>query len=163
MKASKLLSVALAGCLALISTTGFCRGGSEPDAGQISISVGKLLEQGHYSKRRLDDDVSRELLKNYLDTLDYNHLFFTQKDVDAFTAKYATALDDDILFGNPNPAFEIYDLYQKRVEERIAKVKELLNQEFDFTTNESIELNRQKAPWPKDEQDADELWRGRLK
>lgn len=168
MKPSKLLTLALAGYLALISH-GHCRAAAaaaaatEPDAGQVSISVGRLLEQGHYSKRRLDDQVSKDLLKNYLEMLDYNHLFFTQKDVDAFSAKYATALDDDILLGNPNPAYEIYDLYQKRVEDRVAKVKEALKQDFDFTTNETIELNRQKAPWPKDDDEADKLWAGRLK
>jgi carboxyl-terminal processing protease len=167
MKPSKLLTFALAGYLALVSN-GYCRAAAaavatEPDAGQISISVGRLLEQGHYSKRRLDDQVSKDLLKNYLEMLDYNHLFFTQKDVDAFSAKYATALDDDILLGNPNPAYEIYDLYQKRVEDRVTKIKDRLNQPFDFTTNETIELNRQKAPWPKDDDEADKLWEGRIK
>ncbi len=160
MKPTKLLSVALAFSLAIVLPS---RASSEPDPGQICISVGRLLEQGHYSKRKLDDELSRQLLKNYLELLDYNHLFFTQKDVDAFTAKYATALDDDILLGNPNPAFEIYDLYAKRVEERVAKVKELLKQDFDFTTNEMVEINRQKSPWPKDDADADKLWTSRVK
>jgi len=35
-------------------------------------------------------------------------------------------LDDDVLFGNTEPAFNIYNLYKKRVEDRVAKVKELL-------------------------------------
>src|SRR3954469_4704468 len=95
----------------------------EPDPGQIEISVGKLLEQGHYSRRRLDDNVSRQLLKNYLDALDYNRLFFTQKDVDFFTGRYGTTLDDDILLGNPDAANKIYDTYKQRVEARVAKVK----------------------------------------
>ncbi len=159
MKPIKLLSLALVLSCAIFTV----RADDQPDPGQICISVGRLLEQGHYSKRKLDDDLSRQLLKNYLEMLDYNHLFFTQKDVDAFTAKYATVLDDDILLGNPAPAFDIYNLYAKRVEERVAKVKELLKQNFDFTTNESIEINRQKAPWPKDDADADKLWYERVK
>jgi carboxyl-terminal processing protease len=134
-----------------------------PDPGQICISVGRLLEEGHYSKHKLDDTVSRRFLNNYLDFLDFNHLFFTQKDVDTFTAKYATALGDDVLLGNPDPAFEIYNLYKKRVEDRVAKIKEVANDNFDFTKNESIELNRAKAPWPKDMDDADRLWRARIK
>src|SRR5438105_196518 len=160
MKFSKIFPIALALCFAILSPA---RAANEPDPGQICISVGRLLEQGHYSKRKLDDDLSRQLLKNYLEMLDYNHLFFTQKDVDAFTSKYATVLDDDILLGNPNPAFEIYDLYAKRVEDRAAKTKELIKQDFDFTTNETIEMNRQKSPWPKDDADADKLWAARVK
>lgn len=163
MKPTKLLSLALAGYFALTSAGAARIGASDPDPGQICISVGRLLEQGHYSRRKLDDQVSRQLLKNYLDALDYNHLFFTQQDVDAFTAKFATALDDDILLGNPSPAYEIYDLYMKRVEDRVVKIKARLGQDFDFTKDESIELNRQKAPWPKDEEDADVLWSKRLK
>jgi carboxyl-terminal processing protease len=135
---------------------------ADPDPGQICISVGRLLEQGHYSRHKLDDEVSRRFLKNYLDQLDYNHLFFTQKDVDAFETKYATELDDDILLGNPNPAFEIWDIYTKRVEERAAKVKELLKQNFDFKSDRTVELNRQKSPWPKDDAEADKLWSDRI-
>ena len=88
-----------------------------PEPGQVEISVGRLLEQGHYSRRKLDDEMSKLQLKNYLEGLDYNHLYFTQKDVDQFTEKYATVLDDDILFGDTEPAYTIYDLYKKRVEE----------------------------------------------
>lgn len=133
-----------------------------PDPGQIQISVGRLLEQGHYSRKKLDDRVSRELLKNYIDALDYNRLFFTKKDVDGFTAKYATTLDDDILLGNPEPAFKIYELYKTRVSERVTKVKELLKQKFEFASNRALELNRQKAEFPKDEAEADALWRDRV-
>lgn len=163
MKLLQFLCVALAGYALGFSAIGATRAAGEPDPGQICISVGRLLEQGHYSKRKLDDEISRRLLRNYIEALDYNHLFFTQKDVDAFTAKYAAALDDDILLGNPNPAFEIYELYKKRVEERVAQIKELLTQEFDFTTDDTIELNRQKLPWPKDDAEADRLWYNRVK
>lgn len=134
----------------------------DPDPREVEIAVGRLLEQGHYSRKKLDDSISRQLLKNYLETLDYNHLFFTQKDVDAFSAKYATTLDEAISQGVPEPAFAIYDLYKKRVEDRIAKVNELLTKEYDFQSDRVIDLNRQKAAWPKDEADADRIWRDRV-
>lgn len=136
--------------------------GAPTDLGQVEISVGRLLEQGHYSRRKIDDELSKLLLKNYVEGLDYNHLYFTQKDVDAFTAKYETTLDDDILFGNTEPAFAVYDLYKKRVEERVAKLKKLLAEKFEFKSDKAIEVNRQKAPWPKDEAEADQLWRDRI-
>src|ERR1700736_4965593 len=135
---------------------------AKSDAEQICVSVGRLLEEGHYTHQQLSADVSQKFLKNYLELLDFSHLFFTQKDVDSLTAKYGTALGDDVLLGNLKPAFEIYDLYQKRVDDRVAKVKELLKQPFDFKTNATVEVRREKAPWPKDEADANELWRGRI-
>ena len=135
---------------------------AKTDLDNVCVSVGRLLEEGHYTHKQLNDEMSRKILRSYLELLDFSHLFFTQQDVDALTAKYGTSLDDDILLGNLKPAYEIYDLYQKRVDERVAKVKELLKQPVDFKTDGTIELSRQKAPWPKDEAEADQLWRGRI-
>src|SRR6266478_4442219 len=135
---------------------------AKSDAEQICVSVGRLLEEGHYTHQQLNAQMSQKFLRNYLELLDFSHLFFTQKDVDALTGKYGTALADDVLLGNLKPAYEIYDLYQKRVDERVAKIKELLKQPMDFKTDATVELRREKAPWPKDEAEADELWRGRI-
>jgi carboxyl-terminal processing protease len=135
---------------------------AKADAENICVSVGRLLEEGHYTQQKLNDELSKKFLQTYLELLDYSHLFFTQKDVDALNAKYGTALDDDVLLGNLKPAYEIYDLYAKRVDERVAKVKELLKQPIDFKTDATIELSRQKSTWPKDEAEADQLWRGRV-
>ncbi|MEI9894392.1 MAG: hypothetical protein WDN28_11045 [Chthoniobacter sp.] len=134
----------------------------QPDPGQIEISVGRLLEQGHYSRMKLDEKVSQRFLKYYLEALDYNHLYFTQKDVDLFTAKFGNSLNNDVLLGNPDPAFTIFNIYKKHVEDRVAKVKELLTQKYDFTSNRSVEVNRQKSAWPKDDAEADTLWRDRI-
>ena len=136
--------------------------GAKSDSEQVGLSVGRLLEEGHYTHHPLDDEISRKLLSGYLDILDFSHLFFTQKDIDAFTKKYATRLDDDILLGNLQPAHEIFAVFQKRVEDRVKKIKELVKQPMNFKTNDTVLLNRQKAPWPKDEAEADELWRKRI-
>ncbi len=137
--------------------------GNEPDPRDISAAVSKLLEQLHYTKHPLDDQISERVLRNFLETLDYSHLFFTQKDVAGFEKKYLTVLDDDVLVGDLSPAYVIYDVYQKRVEERVAKVKELLKKEkFTFTGHGTIALNRQKAAWPKDDAEADALWHDRI-
>src|SRR6266699_4654651 len=52
-------------------------------AEQVCVSVGRLLEEGHYTHQPLNDDVSRKLLQSYLELLDFSHLFFTQGDIDA--------------------------------------------------------------------------------
>src|ERR1700736_4018194 len=135
---------------------------AKADAENICVSVGRLLEEAHYTRQPLNDEVSRKFLKTYLELLDFSHLFFTQQDVDALEAKYATSLDDDVLLGNLKPAYEIFALYTKRVDERVAKIKELLKQPMDFKNEATIELSRQKAPWPKDGAEADQLWRGRI-
>lgn len=135
---------------------------AKSDSDQICISVGRLLEEGHYTRQRLDDDVSRKFLNTYLELLDFSHLFFTQQDVDALTAKYGSSLDDDILLGNLKPAYDIYALYTRRVDDRVAKIKELLKQPDDFKGDTTVEMRREKAPWPKNEAEADQIWRGRI-
>src|SRR5882672_9502294 len=128
----------------------------------IAMSVGRLLEEGHYTRQKLNEDVSKKFLQTYLEMLDFSHLFFTQKDVDELTAKYGTSMAGDVLLGNLKPAFDIYALYTKRVDDRVAKIKELLKQPIDFKSNATVELSRQKSSWPKDEAEADQLWRGRI-
>ncbi len=136
---------------------------AETEPGQIAVAVGKLLEQGHYSRHALDAGVSAQLLKTYTETLDYNHLFFTQRDIADFEKRYSAILCDELMLGNLQPANAIYDVYKKRVTERIVRVKELLKkQKFDFASTRTTDVNRSKAAWPADEGEADVLWSNRL-
>src|SRR6059036_2790190 len=128
----------------------------------VSMSVGRLLEEGHYTRQKLNEEVSNKFLQTYLELLDFSHLFFTQKDVDELNAKYSSSMAGDVLLGSLKPAYDIYALYTKRVDERVAKIKELLKQPIDFKSNATVELSRQKSQWPKDEAEADQLWHGRI-
>src|SRR4028118_1580324 len=113
---------------------------AKSDLEQVAVSVGRLLEEGHYTRQPLNDEVSKKFLKTYLEMLDFSHLFFTQQDVDALYAKYGTSIDDDVLLGNLKPAFEIYELYMKRVDDRVAKVKQLVNNPPEVKPDATIDL-----------------------
>src|SRR5436189_2858621 len=128
----------------------------------IAVSVGRLLEEGHYTRQKLNEEISRKFLLSYLELLDFSHLFFTQQDVEDLNAKYGSSMAEDVLLGNLKPAYEIYALYTKRVDDRVAKIRELLKRPIDCKGNATVELSRQTAPWPKDEAEADQLWRGRI-
>jgi carboxyl-terminal processing protease len=132
------------------------------DLDKVAVSVARLLEQGHYSRQKLDDEVSAKLLDQYLQDLDPNKLFFTQGEVDALKAKYATTLDDAILGGNLDPARDIFGQYKQHVIDRVALNKALADKKYNFTTRETVALNRKDAPWPKSKAEAQELWRKRI-
>jgi carboxyl-terminal processing protease len=134
----------------------------EPDPVQLTIAVASVFEQLHYTKQRIDKPFSRKVLRNYLDSLDHNHLFFSKEDVDGFTAKWAEALDVEILFGRLNAAREIHEVYRKRIEEYVAFAKTALAEEPKLDSDRTIEVNRQKAPWPAAGEEARKLWRDRL-
>ena len=132
------------------------------DQGHVALAVANWLQQAHYSREKLDDAMSAKLLKSYLEMLDYNKLYLTQEDVDEFTQKYSTTLDDAILLGDLTAAHEIFARYKDRVESRVAENKKLAAQKHDFTGNQTVELNRQKSPWPKNMAEADNLWKVRV-
>src|SRR6201981_1885968 len=160
MRSSLQRSLAL--CAILLTATIVAPPAMAASKETIAMSVGRLLEEGHYTRQKLNEEVSRKFLQTYLELLDFSHLFFTQKDVDELNAKYASSMAGDVLLGALKPAYDIYALYTKRVDDRVAKIKEQLKQPIDFKSNAAVELSRQKSPWPKDEAEADQLWRGRI-
>lgn len=132
---------------------------AETNFGQVAMHVAYMLQSQHYSHRDFDNEVSAKLLTNYLNLLDFRHVFFTQEDVDTFTDKYATTLDDHVLLRNISPAIEIYDIYTQRVKERLEFVKKTLkDHKFTYDSGRTIELKRDKAPYPKDKAEQDKLW-----
>jgi len=135
---------------------------ASPDSGQVAVAVARWLEQAHYSRQKLNDEMSSKLLTTYLELLDYNRLYFTQQDVEEFTGKYGSSLDDAIFRGDLTPAHEIFARFKKHVEDRVEENKKLAAKKSDFSSSETVQLNRQKAAWPKDEAEADQLWRARV-
>ncbi len=132
------------------------------DPGQVAISVARWLEQGHYTRQKLDDEMSKKFLQTYLTTLDYNKLYFTQQDVDEFEKKYGTTLGDSVLRGDVTPAREIFEKFKAKVEARAVKNTALIQKDYKFDSNRTVEINRQDSPWPKDEADADRIWAERI-
>ena len=132
-------------------------------AGRIGTWVGRILENAHFRGAKLDDKISGMFLTNYLNALDYNHMIFLQMDIDEFVSKYGTKLDNHLRDGDIQPAFRIFDRYLDRLEERTMLVEKLLEQEFDFTIDESFTPIRNDLPWPKDDAESAKLWRQRIK
>jgi carboxyl-terminal processing protease len=161
MKISKYLVVSLS--LVLVTTLSFGQLKSNTvDSRQVAITVTKLLEQAHFTRQKLDGSMSRKVLDTYLESLDYTKLFFTQEDIDKIHQKYDNTLDQDLIVGNIQPARDIYSTFKERVENRAAKIRKLVNENFGFKSNRTVALDRRKEPWPANEQDADNLWRDRI-
>lgn len=130
-----------------------------------TIDIMDKLSKRHYRDLPIDDKLSVEFLENYLKTLDPGRLYFLQADIDGFM-KDKHQHDDHIKKGDLQPGFAIYQVYQKRVVERLEWVLAQLGDAkvtFDFKGNEEVEMNREKAPWPLDNAEADNLWDKRLK
>lgn len=132
-------------------------------ASQVETSVVRMLEQGHYTRHKMDAIQAQKVLESYLRLLDPNRLFFMQEDILSFQQTILPTLKNSILQGSLTPAREIYAVYKQRVEDRVAKNKLLLKQPLSFVTNETVSLNREKSDWIKDKSEADILWRRWMK
>lgn len=135
-----------------------------PTAEQVQSAMWatRFLTRFHYKRTPLDDTLSGELYDRYLEGLDGDKLFFLKSDIDRFAA-WRTGLDDAIYDGDLEPAFDMFRTYIRRVGERTAHARGLLAKGFDFTVDESIELEREDAAWAASAAELDEQWRKRVK
>jgi len=133
----------------------------QADFNKVGAQMSKMLQNSHFARLPYDAALSRRFLNDYLISLDNQRLYFTQADVRQFEEKYAERLHTMLLRGSGmEPATEIYNLFRKRVAERVAFTEELIKKnEFDFETGASFPLTRKDAEWPRDRAEARELWR----
>ncbi|SFU84601.1 carboxy terminal-processing peptidase [Pseudoduganella namucuonensis] len=129
---------------------------------QAAVWASHVLSRFHYKATPLDDAMSEKIFDRYFKSLDSEKLFFVQSDIDQYSP-VRTRLDDAIMGENLTVPFGIYNLYQQRFNERMAYARELLKGKFDFTADESYQIDREKAEWPKNDAEVKDLWRKRVK
>ncbi|QCI11233.1 tail-specific protease [Pseudomonas putida] len=139
----------------------------QPDRDEIvaSLNVVELLKRHHYSKPPLDDARSVIIYDSYIKLLDPARSYFTAADIAEFD-KWKTQFDDFLKSGNLDPGFTIYKRYLDRVKSRLDfALAELAKgvDKMDFTTRETLLVDRKDAPWMKNQAELDDLWRKRVK
>jgi carboxyl-terminal processing protease len=138
-----------------------------PNDARIGYITARLLEEFHYSQQLLDTEISAKFFDGYLDALDPRHENFLQSDIVEF-AHYRTNLDLFTMGTNGlsdlTPAYDIYRRFLKRIQQHADYVNELLRADrFKFNTDEHILLDRRNAPFPRDLDEAEQLWSQRLR
>ncbi|MEO7052305.1 MAG: carboxy terminal-processing peptidase [Rhodanobacter sp.] len=131
----------------------------QAQAAQLSA---RFLTRFHYDAQPLDDAMSARIYKAYFKMLDGDKVFFTQADMDNF-APLKTKLDDAIWNSDLSAPFSIFNLYLQRAVQRMSYARGLLKNGFDLTQDETYNMDRKDAAWPKDQAAAEDLWRKRTK
>ncbi|MEJ5352067.1 MAG: carboxy terminal-processing peptidase [Melioribacteraceae bacterium] len=129
---------------------------------RIDQVIVQILSNYHYKKQKLNDSLSSVIFDEYIKNLDNSKSYFLKSDIESFE-KYRYQFDDFLNNGDLNVPFEIFNVYKKRLGERINFIKKCLQTEFDFSTDESFSPDREKADWAKSKEELDEIWRLRLK
>ena len=122
----------------------------------------QVLSRYHYKPVVLDDALSTETFDQYLKALDPERLYFLQSDIDLLAVD-RTRLDDAILTEDLRAPFDIFNLYQRRLAERMSYSRSLLRSGFDFKRDETLQIDRKDQPWPATEAQLHELWRKTVK
>ena len=133
------------------------------EQGEAADWVSKYLTRLHYASKPLDDAMSQEILKRYIEALDSEKVFFLKADIDGFQQRYGTELDQAIESRHLDAVYDIYKIYLKRLRERTEYARSLLPKGFDFTVDEDYVYDRKDAPWASSKTDLDEHWRQRVK
>jgi carboxyl-terminal processing protease len=170
-----LAPIALAGaCLLLLAATGSTgttatsvrlpEGAIQPTPRQqlLAPRIASILEQAHYSGRRIDKEFSALVFDHYLNELDGQHSYFQDSDIAAMQ-QWRNSFDDMIHTGQLDPAYLIFARLQQRNRERMQYAISLLATEPNWKLDESYVFDRDHAPWPHDTAEMNELWRQRVK
>ncbi len=139
----------------------------QPEREQViaSLNVVELLKRHHYNKPPLNDERSLKIYDSYLKLLDPSRSYFTAADIAEFD-QWRTQFDDLLKSGDLDPGFIIYKRHLDRLKQRLDFVLAQLDEgvdKLDFSIDESLQTDREKAPWAKNSAELDDLWRKRLK
>ncbi len=111
----------------------------------------------------IGDSLSRLIFDNYLKSLDDNRVYFFEKEVVEFKEN-RDLMDDQMVMGNLEPAYHMFNVYLERYVDRIRfMIAQLPSVAFDFTNNESLVYNREKLPFMQTQAEMDAYWLQRLK
>ena len=134
-----------------------------PHYGRIARKVMAILNRKHILAHPFDDEMSRKAWSNIVTQCDFNRSVFLQSDLDAWEPMQ-TRIDDAIREGDVSFGYDVHSVFVKRLAERVAFVTNLLEtQTFDFSVPEEYTFRRDKLPWPRTKEEAEDIWRKRIK
>ena len=135
----------------------------QPYYGKIATRLAAMLPRNHVLQQRLDDMISQRAWTNLVTYYDADHSVFLKSDLDALAEREKT-LDNELKRGDVSFGFDVYNLFIERFNERYDFATNLLAAaEWDFTSNEVYRIKRKDAPWPETREDAEDLWRKKIK
>tara|TARA_B110001450_G_scaffold127396_1_gene119838 strand:+ start:1042 stop:3153 length:2112 start_codon:yes stop_codon:yes gene_type:complete len=136
---------------------------SDPEKDKILLYILRnILTRSHFVVKDMNDDFSEYVFTEFIDGLDPNKRYFTQKDIKDFE-KYKYDIDNQLL----NEDISFYNLVYGRFTSKIKNAKsyyrDLLEKPFNFKKNETIDVNYEQSSFAKNENQLKDYWRKQLK
>lgn len=126
---------------------------------QASIlkSLVQTLQKEHFSDLKFDDSFSKKVFKMYLERIDLNKKFFLKSDIDELK-KFEISLDDQLLNSSSEFYLAASERFKSRIDESEKYMMEAVEKPFDFSTNESVQMDSKKIEWAKEQQELKQQW-----
>ena len=136
---------------------------NDPDKDKLLLDlITYVLQKGHYDPKDINDEFSAGVYKDFINGLDPLKRYFLASDIEEFS-KYKTEIDDQI----KNKDLTFFDLVYGRFIERMEDVKkiypEVLDKPFDFTENETINVDYDNLAYATSRKELKERWKQQLK
>lgn len=155
-------------CFAIVLAVSSCsfttkKFDTDSDKDKVLIElITYVIEQGHYDMRKVDNDFSKNVYNDFLESLDPMKRHFTRKDIKDFD-DYKTEIDDQIREKEIDFFNIVYNRYQEKLEETKAFYLDILEEGFDLNSNENINTNYEELEFVKNTKTLKERWRKQLK
>ncbi|MDA0282781.1 MAG: carboxy terminal-processing peptidase, partial [Planctomycetota bacterium] len=148
----------------LVATTIFAQQLGRPtvDDSTTARLVCSMISRYHINHGEIDDTVAPRLLDRFIEMLDPQKLYFVREDIDKFMES-KLLLDDQIKQGDVNFAYDVFNQYRRRFDQRIEEVHKLIDTPHDFTIDETLNTDSEALPWAVTDSEINERWRRRVK
>jgi len=136
---------------------------SDPEKDKILLYILRnILTRSHFVVKDMNDDFSEYVFTEFIDGLDPNKRYFTQKDIKDFE-KYKYDIDNQLL--NEDISFYnlVYGRFTSKIKNAKSYYKDLLEKPFNFKKKESIDVNYEQSSFAKNENQLKDYWRKQLK
>ena len=136
---------------------------NDPEKDKVLISViNYMLSNGHYLPKNLDDDFSEQVYNGFIEGLDPSKRYFTQDDLQEFSM-YKYLIDNQLKKSDLAFYHLVYGRFTKKIKTAKKYYGDILAQPFNFNKRESIDVDYDKVPFPKNEIELINNWRKQLK
>lgn len=156
-------SVGLAVMLVITSPAALAQLEPTDEQRQAAVEIADSLRYGHYADITFDEAWSEDAFRRYLNILDNQRAYLLRSDIEPYR-HLEVSMADAIFDGDLDEAFSLYNVVNERQRTRLESQLAELDQglDFNFESNERLEIDREESPWATRQSQLDELWRKRL-
>ena len=122
----------------------------------------KFLDIVHFDPQVVNDEFSQKVFDDYIHDLDIGKRFITQQEIDKL-ASFKLLIDDQVRIKD----LEFFDRSAEMMDMVISRseiiVNELIDEDFDYTVDETIIIDTDEKPYAADETELKDYWRKSIK